>query len=192
MIASVEGRIGARLRDALVVNVGGIGLHILCPQPLLAGVRVGDPVLLFTHLIVREDELALVGFGTEDELSLFEALLGVSGIGPKSALSILSALSPDTLRMAIGQEHPEIIARAPGIGKKTAQKIVLDLRDKVGMAHTIDGLAALTETDTAVIDALTSLGYSVIEAQRAVQGIPHDVTDVAERLRHALSSFGTV
>jgi holliday junction DNA helicase RuvA len=190
VIASVEGRIAARQRDALVVSVGGIGLHILCPQPLLAAARVGEPVLLFTHLIVRDDELALVGFATEDELSLFEALLGVAGIGPKSALSILSAMPPDTLRLAIGQEQPEVIARAPGIGKKTAQKIVLELRDKVGMAETIEGLAALTEADTAVIDALTSLGYSVIEAQRAVQGLPREVTDVAERLRQALSSFG--
>jgi Holliday junction DNA helicase RuvA len=169
--------------------VGGIGLRVLCPQPTLTSARVGEPILLFTHLVVREDDLTLVGFTTEDELSLFEDLITVTGVGPKLALGMLSAMAPDSLRLAIGQEQPELIARIPGIGKKTAQKIVLELRDKVGLAEVSEGLAALTEADTAVIDALTSLGYSVVEAQRAVQSLPKDLTDVEERLRRALASF---
>jgi holliday junction DNA helicase RuvA len=190
MIATVEGRISARERSSLVVNVGGFGLRVLCPQPLLTSVRPGEPILLFTHLIVREDELALVGFASDEELALFELLLGVSGVGPKLALALLSAMSPDALRLAIGQEQPDVIARIPGIGKKTAQKIVLELRDKVGAAELPEGLAALSEVDGAVIDALTALGYSIVEAQRAVQGLPRDVVDVEERLRRALASFG--
>ncbi len=191
MIASIEGRISARERAALVVNVGGVGLRVACPQPLLSSVRPGEPILLFTHLVVREDELALVGFASEEELALFEQLINVSGVGPKLALALLSAMSPDALRLAIGQEQPDVIARIPGIGKKTAQKIVLELRDKVGAAELPEGLAALSEADAAVIDALTALGYSIVEAQRAVQGLPRDVTDVEERLRRALSTFAS-
>jgi Holliday junction DNA helicase RuvA len=189
MIASVEGQVIRRTPDALIVTVGGIGLRVLCPQPTLAIARAGDPILLYTHLVVREDDLTLVGFASEEELSLFEKLLGVQGIGPKLALVLLSAVAPDSLRLAISQEQPELLARVPGIGKKTAQKIVLELRDKVGAPELAEGLAALTEADAAVIDALTALGYSIVEAQRAVQGLPRDVTDVEERLRRALASL---
>lgn len=191
MIASVEGRIAARTSDALIVNVGGVGLRVLCPQPTLAAVRVGEPILLHTHLVVREDDLTLVGFATSEELMLFEHLMRVQGVGPRLALAVLSAMAPDSLRLAISQEQPEILARVPGIGRKTAQKIVLELRDKVGVPELAEGLAALTEADAAVIDALTTLGYSVVEAQRAVQGVPRDVTDVEERLRQALASFAS-
>ena len=99
-------------------------------------------------------------------------------------------MAPDSLRLAIGQDQPDVLARIPGIGKKTAQKIVLELKDKVGPVEVAEGLAALTEADAAVIDALTALGYSIVEAQRAVQGLPRDVTDVEDRLRQALASFG--
>jgi Holliday junction DNA helicase RuvA len=191
MIASLEGRVTARLKDSLIVNVGGVGLRVLSTQPLLAELRLGDPILLFTHLIVRDDDLSLVGFASEDELSVFEALITVTGVGPKSALALLSFMSPDALRLAISQEQPDMIARSPGIGKKTAQKIVWELHDKVGTADVPEGLAALTEADAAVVDALTALGYSIVEAQRAVQGLPRDVTDVEERLRRALASFGS-
>ena len=192
MIATVEGRIAARSRSSLVVTVGGIGLRLFCTQPTLATARLGEGILLHTHLIVREDELSLIGFATGEELALFEMLLGVSGIGPKIALGLLSAMSPDALRLAIGQEQPDLIARVPGIGKKTAQKIVLELRDKVGITVPGEGLAELGEADEAVIDALTVLGYSLIEAQRAVQNLPRDVTDVEERLRLALDLLWTL
>ena len=190
MIASVEGRIGAVGKDSVVVDVGGVGLRVLCPQPTVAAARAGEPIFLHTHLVVREAELALVGFATADELGLFEHLIGVSGVGPRLALALLSGMAPDALRLAIGQEQPDVLARIPGIGKKTAQKIVLELKDKVGAPEVTEGLAALTEADAAVIDALTTLGYSIVEAQRAVQGLPRDVTDVEERLRRALASFG--
>ncbi len=191
MIAAVEGRIAARTDDALIIMLGGIGLRVLCPQPTLASARPGEIIQLHTHLVVREDELTLVGFATEDELDLFEKLLGVPGVGPRLALSVLSSMAPDTLRLAIGQEQPDLLARVPGIGKKTAQKIVLELKDKVGPVEVAEGLAALTEADAAVIDALTALGYSIVEAQRAVQALPRDITDVEERLRRALASFGS-
>ncbi len=191
MISIVEGTIYAKLNDALIVMVGGVGLRVLVPQPLLKASRAGEPVLLHTHLVVREDELSLIGFATDDELDLFHKLITVSGVGPKLALNVLSNMAPDALRMAIGQEHAEMLARVPGIGKRTAGKIVLELKDKMGEVEISEGLAALTEADAAVIDALTALGYSIVEAQRAVQALPRDVTDVEERLRRALASFGT-
>jgi Holliday junction DNA helicase RuvA len=189
MISILQGSIYARTADALIVMVGGMGLRVLVPQPLLNAVRPGDDVLLHTHLVVREDELTLIGFGSDDELDLFHKLITVSGVGPKLALNVLSHMAPDAIRMAISQEHPEILARVPGIGKRTAQKIVLDLKDKMGEVEISEGLAALTEADAAVIDALTALGYSIVEAQRAVQALPKDMTDVEARLRAALSSF---
>ncbi len=190
MIASVEGRVAAVLRDSVVVNVGGVGLRVLCTQPTLAAARGGEPIFLHTHLVVREDDLTLIGFATTDELTLFEYLIAVSGVGPKMALGLLSGMAPDAMRLAIGQDQPDVLARIPGIGKKTAQKIVLELKDKIGVVEVAEGLAALTEADAAVIDALTALGYSIVEAQRAVQSLPRDITDVEERLRRALSSFG--
>ncbi len=191
MISIVQGTIYAKLNDALIVMVGGVGLRVLVPQPLLKASRAGEQILLHTHLVVREDELSLIGFATDDELDLFHKLITVSGVGPKLALSVLSNMAPDALRMAIGQEHAEMLARVPGIGKRTAGKIVLELKDKMGEVEISEGLAALTEADAAVIDALTALGYSIVEAQRAVQGLPRDVTEVEERLRRALASFSS-
>jgi holliday junction DNA helicase RuvA len=190
MISVLEGQIYAKSLDAVIVMVGGVGLRVLATAPLLAGCRPGEAILLHTHLVVREDELTLIGFATEDELDLFHKLIIVPGIGPKLALSVLSNMAPDALRLAIGQEQPEVLARIPGIGKKTAQKIVLELKDKMGEVEISEGLAALTAADAAVIDALTALGYSIVEAQRAVQALPRDLTDVEERLRRALISFG--
>jgi Holliday junction DNA helicase RuvA len=191
MISIIEGQVYARANDALIVMVGGIGFRVLCPAPLLASARPGEPLLLHTHLVVREDDLTLIGFASADELDLFQKFINVSGVGPKLALALLSAMAPDALRLAIGQEHAELLSRVPGIGKKTAQKIVLELKDKVGPVEVAEGLAALTEADAAVIDALTALGYSIVEAQRAVQSLPKDVTDVEERLRRALGTFAS-
>lgn len=189
MIARLQGRVAARDKNALIVEVNGLGLRVLVPAPVLAAAQVGEPVALFTYLHVRENELALYGCGSEEELALFEQLLTVSGVGPKVSLALLSAMSPEALRRAIGQEQPELLARVPGVGKKTAEKIVFHLKDKVPAEAVPEGLAALTEADTQVIEALTSLGYSIVEAQRAVQSVPPEVTEVEERLRLALAYF---
>jgi Holliday junction DNA helicase RuvA len=191
MIASVEGIILSRQSDSLVIGLGGLGVRVFTPTDLLARVRPGEVLFLHTHLHVREQELALYGFASEQDLALFQLLLGVSGIGPKSALSVLSNMPVDALRLAISQEQPGVLARIPGIGKKTAEKIVLELKDKVGGAEGVPPeLAALSEADAEVIDALTALGYSIIEAQRAVQALPREVRDIEERLRLALAGFG--
>lgn len=195
MVRTVRGSVLARQKDALVVEVGspvgGIGFKIYVPEPTAARYTVSAAVSLHTYLQVREDALTLFGFETEDELSIFELLLTVSGVGPKVALTTLSTLSPDALRLALANGEPAVLARVPGIGRRTAEKIVVELKDKVRPPATgMGALAQLTAADAEVIDALVALGYSVVEAQRAVQSLPKEVTEVEERLRLALSGFG--
>ena len=195
MIRLIRGTVAARSKDALVVDTGGatggLGFKVLVPEPTAARYTDGTAVLLQTFLQVREDALTLFGFESEDELQIFEMLLSVSGVGPKMALSILSTLSPDALRLALANQEPALLARIPGVGKRTAEKIVLELKDKVkAPASGLESLAQLTTADGEVIDALVALGYSVVEAQRAVQKLPKEVTAIEERLRMALSQFG--
>ncbi|HID86417.1 MAG TPA: Holliday junction branch migration protein RuvA, partial [Anaerolineae bacterium] len=172
MIARLRGKLEAQGENYVIVNVGGIGFKVRVPTSFLDQLGdVGSPVELFTHLHVRENELALYGCATEDELTLFEQLLTVSGIGPKAALGILSALSPDTLRLAIAQGQVDVLTQVPGIGKKTAQRLVLDLKGKLDLAALMAEAPALTPADAEVIAALTGLGYSVAEAQAALRSL---------------------
>ncbi|HXF61150.1 MAG TPA: Holliday junction branch migration protein RuvA [Caldilineaceae bacterium] len=189
MIRMVSGAVIAHGKDYLIVDVGGVGLKVFVPEPVAMEQSQGGPILLHTYLQVREDALNLYGFTDEEELAMFELLLGVSGVGPKVALATLGVLNPDALRLAIANEEPGLIARVPGVGKRTAEKIVLELRDKVKQVGGLQALATATEVDTEVIDALIALGYSVVEAQRAVQKVPKEATGVEERLRLALSQF---
>ncbi len=191
MIASIRGKILAKEEDALVIEIGGLGLRVFCPTSTLGRNASGDLATLFTHLVVREDLLALYGFETQTELELFTLLIGANGIGPRSALTILSVLSPDVIRRAVLAEQPDVFTRVPGIGRKTAQKLILHLQGKVGSADEILGQEHL-DVDTDVLNALTALGYSVIEAQAAVQSIPRDAPQEVEvRLRIALQFFST-
>jgi Holliday junction DNA helicase RuvA len=190
MIASVKGRVVAVGRDYLVVDVVGVGLKVHVPAPALAQASPGRTVELFTHLHVRENELALYGCVSEEDLALFELLLGVAGVGPRVALSILSKMPADSLRLAIAQEQVELLARVPGIGPKTAKKIVFHLQEKVQAEVGVGITPVLSEADAEVIAALTGLGYSVVEAQAAVQALPRDEElSVEERIRLALVYF---
>ena len=191
MIASLRGRIAAIDPGSLVVETGGVGFQIRMParEIELAG-RSGDEVRLFTHMHVRENELALYGFLTQESLRLFELLLDVPGIGPRAALSLLSGLSPESLSAAIGCEDIPTLTTVPGIGPKTARNLVFHLRDKMAAIVMPPGLAAMAQADADVIAALTSLGYSVVEAQRALQTVPKDVTALEDRIRLALISSG--
>ncbi len=195
MIRQVRGTVLAASSNYLIIEVGqggaGIGLRVFTPEPTSARFRTGDTLSLQTYLQVRENELSLYGFEEHDELAIFEALLGVSGVGPKVALAALSTLTPDALRLAIANNEPGIVARVPGIGKRTAEKVVVELKDKLDPAESeLAALATALDADAEVMEALTGLGYSVVEAQRALQQLPPDVTEVEERLRLALSRFG--
>ena len=195
MIRLVRGAVVSRGKDALVVDTGsaggGIGYKIGVPEPTAARFPEGTAIFLHTYLQVREDALALFGFESDDELSIFESLLTVSGVGPKMALAILGTLGPDALRLALANQEPALITRTPGVGKRTAEKIVLELKDKIKPpASGLEALAQMTSVDGEVIDALVALGYSVVEAQRALQNVPREATTVEARLRAALSQFG--
>lgn len=193
MIATVRGIVQTCGIDTLIVEVGGIGLLVYAPRPVVQGLgHVGDSILLHTHLHVREDAMTLFGFESPAQRALFELLLSVTGIGPKVALALLSAASPDELQTAIAREDTAMLARVPGIDKKTAARLVLELRGKFGTmvipANTAPGVMAL---NTELAEILMSLGYSPIEAQSAVGALPADApNDIEERLRIALQYFG--
>jgi Holliday junction DNA helicase RuvA len=190
MIATLRGEITQIEENALVVEVGGVGMRVFAPAPLRDKLKPGEIVLLYTHLIVRETELSLYGFETAPDRALFVTLLGVDGVGPKVALSVLSTLNLDAVQRALFNEEPELFSRVPGVGKKTAQKIVLYLHDRLKPSGTLQAVAAMSDTDSEVLAALTSLGYSVVEAQTALQSLPKDAPDeVEERLRMALQYF---
>lgn len=180
MIAQVRGTVITKANDSVVVDVGGVGVEVLPSRTALEACVPESDVTLLTRLIVREDSLTLFGFSSDAERNVFDMLIKVSGVGPKSGIMILSTLSIDNLRNAVVSERAEILTRVPGIGKKTAQKILLELKDKLPV-----GLDAVPETGFAdinvdVMDALVTLGYSVVEAQSAIQSLPPDAPESVE------------
>lgn len=187
MIASISGVVQKVGKDHLVMGVGGIGVRVFIPSSMLeqAG-HVGRSTTLHTHMIVREKELSLYGFESEEDLNLFEILLAVNGVGPKVGLSILSTLSPEMIRGAIVREETAVLQRVPGIGKKTAERIMFQLRDKLDVTAEVTEISFMRDVDADVIDVLTSLGFSIIEAQTALQNIPRDTTDLDMRVQLAL------
>lgn len=190
MIATLRGEISQIEDNALIVEVGGVGIRVFVPAPLRGRVKSGEAIFLFTHLIVREDALILYGFETQADRELFHILLGVDGVGPKVAISVLSTMTLDAVQRAVFSEDPDIFSRVPGVGKKSAQKIAMHLKDKLKPTDALSQLAAISDTDSEVLAALTSLGYSVVEAQTALQSIPKDAPDdTGERLRLALGYF---
>jgi Holliday junction DNA helicase RuvA len=192
MIANLSGKILEVRNDAVVVDVAGIGFLVFIPSPLAAQIHPGEGITLHTFLIVRQDLLALYGFETNEEREIFNLLLGVNGIGPRLALVILSALNPDTIRSAIIQENSDVFSRVSGVGKKTAQKILLQLHDRIPKTTDLERLAAMSDFDAEVLAALTVLGYSVVEAQTALQSIPRDAPQqTEERLKLALQYFSS-
>lgn len=191
MIDLLTGKVAAEAEDYLVVMVGGVGIRVYATRTARQNIE-NDLIYLFTHLIVREDALTLYGFADGEERDIFEILLTVSGVGPRLALMILNTLSREHLQNAVVREEPDILTRVPGIGKKTAQKIVFELKDKISRKLGQQPMPLISAVDEDVIAALTALGYSIIEAQTALQSIPRDApNDVGERIRLALQYFAS-
>jgi holliday junction DNA helicase RuvA len=190
MIAIVSGEVASFDKQSVVVMVGGIGLRVNVPRTVFEFVHgVGDSVQLFTHLVVREDALSLYGFLTEEDKSIFETLISLSGVGPKTGLAVLSTISLDHLRIAVQREEPEILTRVPGIGKKTAEKIIFELKGKLAIG-VVPGVGVISDADSDVIAALTAMGFSIVEAQTAIQSIPRNAPKtIEERIRLALQYF---
>jgi Holliday junction DNA helicase RuvA len=190
MIATLRGEITQIEENALIIEVGGVGMRVFAPAPLRDKLKVGEVALIYTHLIVRETELSLYGFETVADRTLFVTLLGVDGVGPKVALSVLSTLSLDTIQRAIFNEESDLLSTVPGVGKRTAQKIALYLQDRLKPTGPLQAVASMSDADSEVLSALTTLGYSVVEAQTALQSLPKTAPqDVEERLRMALQYF---
>jgi holliday junction DNA helicase RuvA len=189
MISTLRGILQHLDQGEITVDVGGVGFTVHIPTSLVGDLPpVGQMVSLYTHLIVREDLLALYGFGSPEQREVFELLLQVSGVGPKLAMAVLSHLSPDVLRAAVGSGQAEALDRVPGVGRKTAERIVFHLKDRVAVP--VGAMLAPMAADTEILAALTSLGYSLVEAQAAVQALPPDAPeDLEERLLAALRYF---
>ncbi len=194
MIRSITGRIEAKESQSLIIALAdnpGLSLEVFVANPEASAWVEGETVTLFTHLYVRAEELSLYGFATAAEYRLFLLLLRVSGVGPKAASGLLGAMSIPVLFKAIAQNEPGIIARAPGIGKRTGQKIIMELADKVkDLDPELQTVSASVQEDEDVLMALTQMGFSVAEAQQALRLVPGDVEDVGERIRLALVQLG--
>lgn len=201
MIASVEGRVAAVALDRAVVEVGGVGLLVQCSPATLARLRVGEEARLATSLVVREDSLTLYGFGDDDERAVFEQLQSASGVGPRLALAVLTVLPPDAVRVAVATEDLVTLTRVPGIGRKGAQRMVLELRDRLGALPATEAAAAAGAAAAPwreqLLEALTGLGWSARESEEAVAAVAADASpaadgavDVAALLRQALAMLG--
>ena len=188
MIASLRGRVVANGAGTTVIDVGGVGYRLATTASAarLAAAAGSGEVTLLTHMHVREDALALFGFATEAERVLFELLLGVSGIGPKAALAIVSGYAPDQIRRAVATGDHALFTSIPGIGRRTAERVVIDLKDKVGAVAADATPAGTADGHTAARDALVGLGMSVAEAEAALRPLDVDLP-VEERVRLALS-----
>ncbi len=190
MISILSGKVITQETDGIIVDVNGLGLHVMVPATLRDRIQPGEAVYLYTRMIIRAEAWSLCGFETKEGREVFDLLLTVNGVGPRLAMSILSTLTPETIRRAVFNEQAELFSRVPGIGKKTAQKIVLHLQDRMPAMEGLEPLSRISDVDTEVLAALTALGYSLVEAQAALQFIPRDTPqEIETRLRIALQYF---
>ena len=172
MIAAVEGILDERGDNWAIIKVGGISLQVYVPTSVLSQLGVvGDRVQLHTHFQLRDDNVALYGFATKSELEIFRMLIGVEGIGPKAALAILSSLSPEQLTLAVASSDVDTLTRLPGVGKKTAQRLILELKGRLDKTWSGVETAYLTDDNAEIMAALTNLGYSAAEASRAISAL---------------------
>ncbi len=190
MIGSIRGRLLEKNPPQILVETNGVGYEIDVPMSTLYNLPdIGAVVFLYTHYVVREDAELLFGFSTKAERSLFRLLIRISGIGPKIALSILSGISASILAQAVSQAEPGLLTRIPGVGKKTAERIVLELKGKIDtVVGSADSQTPTSGAKADIISALVSLGYSEREALQAVKGLAADVT-VNDGIREALKAL---
>ncbi len=194
MITSIHGVLEARRAGHAIIRVGGFDIRVFAPTSTLSRLGdVGSEVSLYTHFHVREDGMALYGFSSEGDRDAFEQLIGVSGVGPKIALALLSVLDAQTFYKAIADEDQQRLALAPGVGKRLAAKLILELKGKLPSLVALGGVAALSPSgkiQSEVLEALMGLGFSAAEAQAALSKIPQDQPmTLEEQITFALRSF---
>lgn len=190
MIEIVKGKVVAKGENYLVIQTGMLGLKVWVPIPLSASLQIGENVQLYTDLILRETDINLFGFHEIKTRDFFRTIIKVNGVGPKAALSILSTLTIQSIYHAVQMKDARVFTSAPGIGNKTAQKIILYLEDALAPLAEGIGFEPPPSFDTELLDALIALGYSVPEAQASIQSLPKDLEENLEsRLRVALQYF---
>lgn len=190
MISTIQGKLIHKGNDFVTLVINGLGFQVFTPHEVCDSANIGETLFLYTQLIVREDSLTLFGFESETQKEYFNLFLGVNGVGTKTALSIISTLSLETINRAVSTEQFDIFTKVPGIGKKTAQKIIIQLHDKIKTSIDFGTSDSVPDVDLEVLEALISLGYSVVESQSAIQSIPRDgPEDIEGRLRIALQYF---
>ena len=188
MIARIEGKIIEKTNSLVVIDVSGIGYRIFVSSNTLSDIGKKKEISLWTHLVVRENLMDLYGFSKKEERNFFELLINISGIGPKGALGILSLAPVETLEKAIASEDASYLTKVSGIGKKSAQKIVLELKDKLEKVSDGDSLGLKEKTEA--LEALKALGYSTSDSREALKKIPAEVTGTNEKIKEALKIFG--
>lgn len=190
MISTLEGNITFKGDRFVVIDTGGVGYKVfLSPETLRHIPSVAGAFRVWTHLHVREDMLDLYGFEHYPELEFFELLITISGVGPKSALGILGVAPLDTLKRAIAAGETNYLTKVSGVGKRMAEKIIVELRDKLGGANMPEGMRTELAADADVLDALVAMGYSPYEARQAVSRIPGGVSGTKDRLGEALKAM---
>src|SRR3989344_714464 len=187
MISSLKGNVEYKETNMLVVGVGGVGYKVLVPTNVVLGIRMGEPVFLWTHLAVRENSQELFGFLERDDLNAFELLITISGIGPKTALGILNVAPPAVLRQAVASNDTSYLTRVSGIGKKNAEKIVLELKDKLKTSEADKSVDVKGESD--VLEALVALGFAERDAREALKVVPKEMKNTSERVKAAIKNL---
>lgn len=186
MIYSVRGKLITKKNDFFVVDVGGVAFKIATSFNVLKSLpQIGQEVNVFTHLHVREDALELYGFLDEEEMRLFEMLIGISGIGPKSAISVLGVEKVNKLKAAIVEGRAELLTKASGVGKKTAERVILELRGKLAQKGSRE-LVGLMESDSDIVETLVNLGYTKTQVQYALSKVDPKIIKIEERIKAAL------
>jgi Holliday junction DNA helicase RuvA len=188
MIAKLKGTVEYLRAGYVVVDVAGVGYKVFTTEYNLGKISAMDSVDLFIHTHVREDTFALYGFLNLEELEMFELLISISGVGPKAGMGILTVATPKTIKTAILNEDSSILTKVSGVGKKTAERVILELKNKVAGMTDLEKEGAISDSDA--IEALVGMGYSVTEARDALKLVAKDVTDVGERIKLALRSLG--
>lgn len=186
MIAYLKGKILAVSANSLVIDTGGVGYKIFVPGHIALHTKEGSEAAFFVHTHVREDQISLYGFADVGECELFELLISVSGVGPKVALSIMSGVSTDHVRSAISGGESVVFTKVSGVGRKTAERIIIELREKIGQTSAGAVNAASSREFSESLDALVALGYSQQEARNALRRVSRDLTSSSEVIRAAL------
>jgi len=191
MIGFLNGSVKAIRKNYIVVAAGHVGYKVFVTPTLSLGTAVGKPIELYIHTYVREDQLALYGFASHRELDFFELLISVSGVGPKMALGVMSTADLEVIRSGIASGDAGVFTKVSGIGRKTAERLIVELREKVDPESGDDGeiLGKLSRDSAEVLDVLMALGYSRLEARKALGAVPREINDSDQRVKEALRAL---